>query len=49
MARQLIPISITLPPELIQQLKAWAKDERRSFSGQITVICQKALKQRPPE
>ena len=40
------PFLLRLPPELMDQLNRWAKDELRSLNAQIEYLLRDALRQR---
>ena len=40
------PLLLRLPPELMDQLNRWAKDELRSLNAQIEYLLRDALRRR---
>lgn len=40
------PFLIRLPPELLEELKAWAEQELRSLNAQIEFVLRQAVNQR---
>ena len=43
------PITVLMPSDLAAKLKAWAAEERRSVSQQMTIAIEDGLRQREAE